>query len=100
MLIAKVIQKLANFKTFGDEEEYMKPMNSVIEKYIPELKSFVLKIIVRINNCVNVLKLKPENPPPRVRPPIFLEKDLASIHRFLKKNKNRVTSANPDVRFT
>ena len=30
----------------------------------------------------------PEDIPPRVRPPIHFEKELASIHRYLKKNKD------------
>jgi hypothetical protein len=90
--VAKVIQKLANLTNFGAEEEYMQPMNSLIEEQKQNLRIFIDHIGVFIAKIVtNVILKKPaENSPPRVRPPIHLEKELASLHRHLKRSKVRM----------
>jgi hypothetical protein len=47
MLVAKVIQKIANLARFVDQEEYMKPLNGIIEENIPNMKKFIDEISVR-----------------------------------------------------
>eukprot|EP01114_Cavostelium_apophysatum_P014101 TRINITY_DN3569_c0_g1_i4.p1 TRINITY_DN3569_c0_g1~~TRINITY_DN3569_c0_g1_i4.p1 ORF type:complete len:1519 (-),score=502.00 TRINITY_DN3569_c0_g1_i4:67-4437(-) len=78
-LLAKVIQKIANLTHLASDEEYMKSLHPLIEEQTPLFKLY----IERISSI-------PLNPPPRVRPPIQIEKELASVHRYLKKYKDKM----------
>jgi len=79
MLVAKIIQKLANLTTFKHEEDFMNQFNVLLEENKQNLMLFI-EAISKI----------PSNQPPRVRPPIVTEKELACIHRYLKKYRDKI----------
>jgi ankyrin repeat protein len=45
-LLSKVLQNLSNNVPFGSKEEYMTPMNSLIEEYAERMKAFYARIVV------------------------------------------------------
>jgi hypothetical protein len=80
-LVASILQKSASFTKFGKKENFLSALNPKIEEWQNKIRKFV-ENLVEISN----------NPPPRVRPPIFVERDLASLHKFLKKNHQKISS--------
>jgi len=76
ILIAKVLQNLANLVEFsGDKEEYMANMNVFFVANIDKMKVF-------IDNVASKDSFKPASKAPEVH----LEKELASIYRHLKRD--------------
>jgi len=79
LLIAKTLQKMATFTTFQTDDDYLNPLNTIIEENSGHMKNFI-----------DSISHMPDNSPPHVRPPIVLEKELAAIHRHLKRNLRRI----------
>ena len=94
--IAKSIQKLANlieFNSLSADDDYLKPLYPFLEDQKEAFKRFIDDLVVRFHYFFIFLifsKTVPENPPPRVRPPIVIEKELASLHRLMKKYKDNM----------
>jgi len=72
-LVAKMVQKCANLSLF-EKGDPMTRVNNIVAEAIPMMKEYI--------DAVSSL---PENPPPSVRPAVNLDRELASVHRFLKK---------------
>jgi Ras GTPase-activating-like protein IQGAP2/3 len=55
-LICKVIQALSNGIPFGDKEQFMKPMNSIIEEYSVQIHQFFVQLcdVEEINERLEV----------------------------------------------
>jgi len=82
ILIAKSVQAVSNFKEFtGNDEGYMKHLNAAITDNITPMRSLINKI-----SSVNEIS------PPQQRPPIHMEKELATAHRTLKKLQTRIVA--------
>jgi hypothetical protein len=48
VLVAKILQKLANGVTFGEQEHYMAPLNSIISQNIPIVQGFLSELAERV----------------------------------------------------
>jgi len=78
ILIAKTLQNLGNLVEFsGDKEGYMVGMNEFVVSNVISMKKF-------IDELANPILAT--NTSPTEVTPVNLEKELASIHRHLKKN--------------
>jgi hypothetical protein len=94
-LIAKVLQNLANLIEFsgGSKEEYMSCMNEFVSINMKHMKEFLDKVADPNRTFTitsNGTKVKKQPTPVEN---IFLDKELASIYRHLKKNQKEMREA-------
>jgi len=81
ILVAKTLQNVANLVEFaGWKEEYMADMNNFVIDNMVKLKAFVDELA----------SPPPAHYTPSKTQPIKLEKELASFHRYLKKEQQKM----------
>jgi GTPase-activator protein for Ras-like GTPase/C2 domain/PH domain len=79
-LVAKTIQNLANLVEFGEKESFMLPLNQFIVAHIPKMRAFLIDISTEKSSLAMAETLDD----------IWLEKELAAIHRTVLSNWNTI----------
>lgn len=95
LLIAKVIQNLANNVLFGAKEPYMFPLNDFLAQNIYRVTTFLREISVRFNVSTGLaLFLQAQVPPETTGPPAGGESfdfgSCVALHRFLYDHWDQV----------